>query len=135
MENTNSNFLIFEALERIYTLSTSKISMFSIDDKYKHPPFMRFKFKEILKDDEIYSKLRLVVENFSGNVKWKLITKDNIENYLLIPAIFTDLSEFGHFYNKEYYISKYGEDRYIKEIDAAIEDIPILSKLISHCHL
>ena len=133
MESINISFLVFKALESLAPLATSKVSMFDVDDKYGHPPFIRFRFKGVLKNDKIYSIIKFAVENFSGNVKWKLSTKPSLENYILITSFFAEFTEFDNFYKKEFYISKLGENLYTKMIDDAIEDIPMLSKLISSC--
>lgn len=129
------NRSVFEALDNIAPIQTSKVSMYAIDDSYAHPPFLRFRFKGVLKHDPIYNHIKLVIENFKGNLEWSLITKPESQNYIIILSFFVDSLTLGNFYKKDFYVSKLGNDLYNELIDKSIEDIPNLSIAISSCQL
>ncbi|MCD0465972.1 hypothetical protein [Flavobacterium sp. ENC] len=125
-----TNRSIFLALSKIAKIATSKVSMYSIDDPYSHPPFLRFRFENIDKEDEKYNFLRDVFVNFKGNLEWNLMTKSESSNFIIIPDIFSDDLE-KDFYNQEYYREKFTLLEYHQLIDNAIEDIPNLAKYIT----
>ncbi|MEO6175786.1 MAG: hypothetical protein ABIP27_11615 [Flavobacterium circumlabens] len=124
-----ANSSIFLALSKIVKIATSRISMYSIDDPYSHPPFLRFRFENIDKEDEKYNFLRDALVNFKGNLDWNLVTKSELSNFIITPAIFSDDLE-KDFYNKEYYREKFTLLKYQQLIDGAIEDVPNLAKYI-----
>ncbi|WP_293312922.1 hypothetical protein [Pedobacter sp. UBA5917] len=75
MDLNKINTLLFETLDSIAAIGTSKVSMFDKKDKYSYMPFFRFKFKNKKKDDKIYKDIEVVINSFKGNVKWGLTTK------------------------------------------------------------
>ncbi len=129
MEKQDHNNLLFMTLSNVHTIETSRVSMFPINDKYGHPPFLRFRFKKLSKDDIIYEKLIKLVSTFKGNLKWKMFTKNSINNYIIIPEVF-NIEIDGSFYDNQSFISKFSENEYKKLVDLAIEDIPSLAELI-----
>lgn len=131
MEFDKINTLIFETLECFAPIETSRVSMFDTEDRYSHLPFCRFKFKNKKKEDEIYKKIKIAVESFEGNLKWKLITKPDSENFLILPVFNNE--ENIELNDKDYFIFIFGENGFQKKIDESIDDIPKLAKVISNC--
>ena len=127
MEENESLYLV---LSKIAKIATSRVSMFSISDRYSHPPFLRFRFELLDKNDVSYIFLRNTITNFRGKLNWVLQTKYDSENFLIIPLTFTDTLE-NNFYDKNFYIKKYSLLSYQKLIDDAIDDIPLLAQYIS----
>ena len=127
------NRLIFETIETIAPIETSRVSMFDLDDKYKYPPFFRFRFKNKQKDDKIYEKIKNAIICFEGNLRWKLVTKNESKNFIILPSI-VDIDEMDQIlFQRENYISLFGEILYKKKIDECIADIPKLAEVISSC--
>lgn len=134
MSYNQINTMIYEALERLAPITTAKVSMFPTDDKYGHPPFLRFRFKDIPKNNEIYFKIKNTLENFKGKLKWGLYDKLGTENYILIPSFFEELNLSSSFYEKETYFSLLGPNLYYEKVNEALEDIPTLAELLKKCY-
>ncbi|OIN55609.1 hypothetical protein [Arsenicibacter rosenii] len=130
MDYDQTNTLIYEALESLAPLATAKASMFPTDDKYGHPPFLRFRFKNKNKNDTIYHNIKYALERLNGRVKWELYEKPDTENYLIIPVFFERLNTGIRFYDKEVYLALLGKELYYKKIDEALDDIPALAEMI-----
>ncbi|MBK8626998.1 MAG: hypothetical protein IPN86_15935 [Saprospiraceae bacterium] len=64
MDEKEINGLVFNALSNLYSIETSKVSMYPLDDKYGHSPFLRFRFKFLSKNDSIY---RTIGNSISGS--------------------------------------------------------------------
>jgi hypothetical protein len=123
---TNS---LFYYLSQVSPVHVSKVNIISLNDKYSYPPFFRFKFQGIDKNNERYSRLETIVQEFKGNLKWSLITNSETENFILIPQIF--VSDLGNdFYKTDKYIKENSFVDYKRNIDYAIEDIPKLGDYI-----
>jgi len=129
MELDKINSLIFETLDSIAPISTSRVSMFNTKDKYYYVPFCRFKFKNKEKEDKIYKKIQVAIDSFEGNLEWKLLTKVESKNFLIVPIISGE-NEIA-WNDKESIISLIGESGYHEKIDECIDDIPKLAKVIS----
>jgi len=67
------NSLLFETLNKIRSIETSIVSMWAINDKYASPPYLRFRFKNTVMDDAIYSTLCEVITGFNGSLQWEMI--------------------------------------------------------------
>ena len=134
MNLENINRLVFEAMETIAPIETARVSMFSIDNQYNHPPFFRFRFKNIDKNDPIYTKIMNSISLFKGNLKWKCSTVDYSNNYIIYPCILDTYDESDSINKKERYIAILGENLYYKKIDDCINDIPELAKAIGSIH-
>ncbi|HCT85677.1 MAG TPA: hypothetical protein DF296_10825 [Candidatus Margulisbacteria bacterium] len=130
MEFATINRLIYNALITLSPVMTSKVSMFDLNDHYSHPPFLRFRFEGKPKDDIIYVKIKNAIDGFEGNLKWRLTTKNESENYIIMPSLIETSNEEEYLYKKEYYISVLGEDIYNRKIEDGINDIPRLAKAI-----
>lgn len=127
MEKIDINTIIFETLNKISPIRTSRVSMFPLDDVYGHPPFLRFGFS--LEDEtELITILKKSVNEFEGNLKWIIIKKKESKNCILIPVIFEEISSEGQFYKKDFWIKQFGENIYKHYIDSALEDIPKLAE-------
>jgi hypothetical protein len=120
---------IHKALECLGIIETSKITMFATDDKYCHPPFLRFRYKGVDKKNKIYDVIKNGIVEFKGNLKWDLITKESSKNYIIVPIVFEKYIEEGDFYNKKNSV-EFNIEEYEKFIDAAIDDIPNLAVAI-----
>lgn len=131
MELIKINRLMFQALESIAPVGTSRVSMFNVEDVYYYVPFCRFRFKNKTKEDEIYKKIQVAVDSFEGNLKWTMVTRSDIENFLIVPII-SHKNEMA-WNDKDYFISLYGESNYRKKIDECIDDIPSLALAVSSC--
>lgn len=133
MELNEINRLLFETLENISSIETSRVSMFDIEDQYSHSPFFRFKFKNKTKEDKIYTKIKNAIGSFKGNLEWDLVNKPESENFLILPIIFESKENYTGWDKKAHFISLYGESRYRKKIDESIDDIPALARAIGSC--
>lgn len=131
MEYSSINTLIYETIEQIAPLSTSKVSMFDINHINSHPPFLRFKFKNRSLDDSIYAKIKDVIYNFQGNLKWRIQTSASTGNAIIMPSFTDDENEDMFLNQKNYFISILGEELYNKKIDSAIKDIPEIARSLS----
>ncbi len=125
------NRLLYKTLEQIAPIKTSKVSMFDLSYQEKHPPYLRFKFENKSKDDIIYSKLEEIIQNFNGNLQWKLYSSKLTDNYIIMPCFVDKEDEVKYLNNKEYFVSILGEVIYNKKIESAISDIPELAINIS----
>ena len=125
------NRRIFEAFDSlIYPLDASKVSMWSLTDRYDHPLFFRFKFKGITKEHPFYAKIKDAIEKYAGNVEWTISTTEKASNYVLVPKSFSEYVEKGVPFNKVFFLSIFKEEDYIKMIDLSISDVPSLAKAI-----
>jgi hypothetical protein len=131
MEFNKLNSLIFETLENIAPIGTSLVSMFAMEDPYYHVPYLRFRFKNKSKEDEIYKKIQGAIDSFEGNFKWELVTKVDSPNFLIIPII--SVGNEKSWSDKELLISLYGESGYRERIIDCMEDIPKLANVIRSC--
>lgn len=131
MELNKIDSLMFEALQSIAPVGTSRVSMFNVKDVYSYVPFCRFRFKNKTKEDEIYKKIQVAVDSFEGNLKWAMVTRSDIENFLIVPIISHENEMAWN--DKDYFISLYGESNYRKKIDECIDDIPNLALVVSSC--
>lgn len=129
MEEIDINTIMFETLYKISPLRTSKVSMFSLDDIYGHPPFLRFGFY-LVDETELISILEKITNEFEGNLEWLIRKKPESKNCILIPIIFEEIQSEGQFYKKNFWIKQFGEDIYKKYVDFALEDIPKLAEHI-----
>lgn len=127
METKNSIFL---TLSKIARIKTSKVSMYSLDDLYAHPPFLRFRFDLIDKSDKCYKILEDIITDFKGSLKWCLTTKVGTENFIIIPAVFLNYLE-KDFYNRKLYDEEFSPNEYKLLVEKSIADIPFLANHIS----
>jgi hypothetical protein len=134
MDYRTVNRLIYEALENIAPIETSKVSMFALDNPRRHPPFLRFRFKNIAKNNDIYKRIKEAIENFQGHLKWKLYTNESTQNYIILASFIQSNNEEQFLYQSEYFISILGKDIYNEKIEQSIIDIPGLAEKIINCH-
>lgn len=130
MDYVKENHLIFETLNAIIPIATAKVNMWSPEDRYAYPPFLRFRFKDVGRNDSIYTRLIKIVTQYDGNLKWIIRKGDDTPNYLLIPLIFDQHRVEGKFFDKHYWISVFTLNIYIAYIDIAVKDIPSLAEYI-----
>lgn len=129
MEEITINTIIFETLDRISHIRTARVSMFPLDDFYGHPPFLRFGFS-LVDETELISILQKIINEFEGNIEWRIRKKTESKNCILIPTIFEEIQSEGQFYKKDFWIKQFGEDIYKRYVDFALEDIPKLAEYI-----
>ncbi|WP_313266396.1 hypothetical protein [Sphingobacterium sp.] len=133
MENTEFetiNTILFLTLNDIYPIATGRAGMLASNNPYVSFPFLRFRFKDKGKDDQIYGQIHETVNSFKGLLTWEMITFNDVPNYLIVPTyVYSDGRPTSGDLN-EYLIAKYGENLYRQMIDQAIEDIPNLAKAI-----
>lgn len=131
MNDIEASRMVFEALSEIRHIETSLVSMWSLSNRYARIPFLRFRYKGLSKDDPIYARLKSVIDNYSGNVKWRLTTREDVPNYILIPERF-ERNFLEHMsINKEELLTNFTEEEYKKAIDTVIADVPNLANYIS----
>ncbi|MEA9414464.1 hypothetical protein [Flavobacterium sp. PL02] len=127
MKNSETNRMLYISLNSIgYEIETSRINMYSIENRYSYSPFLRFRFKKIEKNDSIYSKIKLVINSFEGNLKWDMITHENTSNFIIIPKVFSDVNNLSY-NNRDYYSKKYTKEKFEELVDLSINDINELS--------
>lgn len=124
----DTNTLIFETLYEISPLKTAKASMFSTDDIYAHPPFLRFKFY----DKNVIEVIEPLINNFNGILEWTICKNEKVENNILIPLFFSSFLNKKGFYNKELYVKTIGKMKYENKVNEAIKDIPLLASHIKN---
>jgi hypothetical protein len=130
MNEQEGSRLIFEVLSEIQPIETALVSMWSLSNKYARIPFLRFRFKGFTKDDIIYERLKNIIDNYSGKIRWCLTTRDDVLNYILLPEAFEKyLLEHTSIY-KEQVLKEFTEKEYNDLIDKAIGDVPSLAKYI-----
>lgn len=122
--------VLFEALESIAPIETAKVNVWALDNRYNHPPFLRFRYKGMEKNDKLYSQLKLVVEGFNGFLKWMMVTNDNTLNFIIAPEIFVANRMKGDLYDKDMFLKIFTETVYQEKVDEAIKDIDKLAQLI-----
>lgn len=131
MKDSETNRMIYMSLNSIgYEIETSRINMYSIENRYSYSPFFRFRFKKIEKNDPIYDKIKLIINSFEGNLKWDMITHESTSNFIIIPKVFSDVNNLSY-NNRDYYSEKYTKEKFEELIDLSINDIKGLSIKIS----
>lgn len=130
MDFNKINTIIFETLETLASIETSKVSMLDTSDKYSSFPFLRFRFKGKNKDDIIYYEIQNIINSFQGKLKWEMTTIDESKNYVISPKITDANILVSSKEKKDKFIDEFGFDIYMKIIDDCINDIPELAKAI-----
>ncbi|MCD0474693.1 hypothetical protein LPB87_09860 [Flavobacterium sp. EDS] len=131
MKNNETNRMVYISLNSIgYEIETSRINMYSIENRYSYSPFFRFRFKKIEKNDSIYNKIKLVINSFEGSLEWDMITHENTSNFIIIPKVFSDVNYLSY-NNRDYYSKKYTKEKFEEFVDLSINDINELSIKIS----
>ncbi len=119
------------SLMDIKPLTTSKISMWSLSNKYDYPPMLRFKFKNISTGDLFYDKIKHVVQGFCGKLEWTIINNKKYPNCILLPKMFEKYMLDGNISFKEDTLGTIlGTNKYHDVVDWAILDAPHLAKYI-----
>ncbi len=131
MDEVLANRIIFITLNEMLPLATARVSMWSLNDKYAHPPFLRFKFRDLPVNDDFYGKLRKTVQQFLGILDWDINLAESSTNYLLLPKIFEKnaLDDNFRFIMESFYV-EFGQVNYHKIVDSAIADVPDLAVFI-----
>lgn len=118
---------IFEALSDLnWPLDISRVSMWSLSDRYAAPPFFRFKINDA-NSAILYEKLKAAIESSKGSLKWSIYRLE--AKYFIMPDIFYEPMK-SHNHNRDFLISLYGEDKYKALIDMAINDVANLANNI-----
>lgn len=135
MENTEFetiNTILFFTLNDIYPIATGRAGMLASNDPYVSFPFLRFRFKDKGKEDQIYDQIRETVKSFKGLLEWDMITADYSLNYLILPCYVSHNKMKVDNNLNEYLKSTLGENLYRQIIDQAIVDIPNLACYIQN---
>lgn len=130
MNDIEASSLVYEALSEIRGIETALVSMWSLGNKYARIPFLRFRFKSTSKDDVIYTRLNNIIDSYSGRLKWRMLTRDNVLNYILIPEIFEKYFLEHKSVNSSVALVDFTEEEYKAIIDTVIIDVPDLAKYI-----
>lgn len=130
MNEIEKSRLIFETLSEIRPIETALVSMWPLNDKYSRAPFLRFRFEETEKDDMIYSVLKEVISSYSGRLKWAMVTKADVRNYLILPEFYVEYSSKNGSLKKQYLLSTFAEDEINNITDSAILDVEGLASHI-----
>lgn len=131
MNNIEVSCMVFKALSEIEHIETSLVSMWSLSNKYVRIPFLRFRWKGLSKGDPLYARLKDVIDNYSGNVRWSVTTRDDVPNYILIPKMFERNFLERMSISKEELLTNLTEEEYREAIDTVIADVPNLAIYIS----
>ncbi|MNJ85442.1 hypothetical protein D3C87_29160 [compost metagenome] len=124
------NTSIFNTINSLgETISSTKSYMVVLEDKYRYPPYLRFKFVNASKKNLISDYIINRVSEFSGNLKWKIYTKSDSNNFILAPAIFEEYIGSFNTFNEKHLFSVFGEN-YYNIVDDAISDIEKLSDFL-----
>ncbi len=133
MNDQDANHIIFLTLDEIRPIATARLSMWPINDKYARLPCFRFRFKDTNKDDAIYTKVQETLGNYPGSIKWTLLTRDEVLNYIMVPEKFKHHYFDGKGIEKDELLTYYSEQEYKNIIDLLVLDIPNLaSHIASH---
>ncbi|RFM33181.1 hypothetical protein [Chitinophaga silvisoli] len=129
MNEIRNNRIIFETLSQIRPIETALVSMWPLDNKYARIPFLRFRFKDIKKGDQLYLKLEEVISNYQGKIRWKLVVVSNedVFNYILLPEIFASFFLEKRLTKKGDYLTIWTEMEYNDIIDSVISDVQDLA--------
>ena len=124
--------MIFEAINSLgINITSTKPYLVETNDKYARPPYLRFKFVSYPKENEVSTYLIRRVNEFSGNVKWVILSSDKSSNYILLPKIFEKYFTNSRDFVKEEILKSFGQD-YYKTIDSALDDVPLLAEFIKN---
>ena len=129
MEDQLANRVLYFTLDKIRKLSTSKINMWDLTDRYSHPPFLRFRFEGIDRNDPIYDRLKKLIESYSGGVRWSIVDKLEIPNLILLPEVFKEYS-IDSLVKRKDILQIFNENNYKRIIDESISDVPQLASYI-----
>ena len=129
MEIEECNYLLYNTINDIYPVVTSRGAIF-VTDYYTSFPCFRFRLKDKEKDDVIYVKIKESIEKFEGLLDWKMVSADYSQNYLIVPAYIDVWIGLISMDINEYLINLLGEEEFKKRIDDAIVDIPKLAEAI-----
>lgn len=130
MEYEQMNSILYNTINDIYPIATSRISIFPIRNDYNSFPCFRFRLKDKEKDDVIYVKIKESIEKFEGLLDWKMVSADYSQNYLIVPAYVDVWNGLISMNINEYLINLLGEEEFKRRIDDAIVDIPKLAEAI-----
>lgn len=128
MEYEQMNSILFDTINDIYPIATSRVSILPLNNDYNYFPYFRFRFKD--KDNVIYTKIKNIVDKFEGLWKWKMYTSENSLNYIILPAYVDVVNGYIRINKGEYLINSLGEEEFKRRIDDAIVDIPKLAEAI-----
>lgn len=130
MEYEQMNSILYNTINDIYPIATSRISILPITNDYNYFPYFRFRFKDKEKDDVIYVKIQYIIEKFEGLLDWKMVSADYSQNYLIVPAYVDVWNGLISMNINEYLKNLLGEEEFKRRIDDAIVDIPKLAEAI-----
>jgi hypothetical protein len=130
MEYEQMNSILYDTINDIYPIATSRISILPISNDYNYFPYFRFRFKDKEKDDVIYVKIQYIIEKFEGLLDWKMVSAEYSQNYLIVPAYVDVWIGLISKNINEYLINSLGEEEFKRRIDDAIVDIPKLAEAI-----
>lgn len=130
MEYEQMNSILYNTINDIYPIATSRISILPITNDYNYFPYFRFRFKDKEKNDLIYAKIQYIIEKFEGLLDWKMVSADYSQNYLIVPAYVDIWNRLISKNINEYLINLLGEEEFKRRIDDAIVDIPKLAESI-----
>jgi hypothetical protein len=132
MNDIEKNRIVYLALSEIKEIETSLVSMWPLDDKYSRVPFLRFRFVNTDKTDIVYTRLKDVITNYSGGLKWSLLTRDDVPNYILLPKVFEKYFYDQMLNNIGFIVSEMTESKYRLVIDTVVIDVPSLAMHIEN---
>lgn len=130
MEYEQMNSILYNTINDIYPIATSRISILPITNDYNYFQYFRFRFKDKEKNDLIYVKIQYIIEKFEGLLDWKMVSADYSQNYLIVPAYVDIWNRLISKNINEYLINLLGEGEFKRRIDDAIVDIPKLAESI-----
>ena len=132
MKDDEVNRLLYETINSIYAIATSRVSIWSIEDKYAHVPFFRFRFKGHEHQEDLYKRLSNIIDRFKGNYTWSLGKNSSpLSSFIIAPSIYIGrLLKDKSVYRKEEFLNEMASEDYKTMVDKAIEDVPLLAEYI-----
>ncbi len=133
LELMERNRSVFMALESIGPISTSMVTIFGMEDPCSRHPFLRFRFTGLPKNSPVYENIRLALAAFQGQLEWRLLTREDAENYILAPVLLENFANGQNLPSLAELIEKLGKQEFERRIQWAIEDIPGVAECIRKC--
>ncbi|MBS1585286.1 MAG: hypothetical protein JSS82_07020 [Bacteroidetes bacterium] len=118
-----------DCLSMIKPVVASKVNMWVKANPFIYPPFFRFSFRDTHKTDEVYTRLKRIIEDFNGGVHWTMTTIPELRNYVIQPKFSTVLKK-DEPYEMKSFLNYYSEEIYKKNVESAILDIKALTEWI-----
>jgi hypothetical protein len=128
MTDEELNRLIFVTIDNLYQVSSARVSMWSLSNKYAFAPYFRFRLTE--NDTAIYEHFGKAISLYKGNFDWSMGKHEDPRSlYIIAPVRYIDRVLHQGIRRKNF-LEKMSEEDYKSMVDKVIEDVPGLASHI-----